>query len=155
MKILVAAVGQKLPGWADAAVRDYLDRFPRDFRVEVRAIKPEARTGADAVRVQSLEAARLRAGIPPGAHLIAMDETGVDWTTAQFASELRAWRDAARDPVFVIGGADGLDAELKRQATLRLRLSSLTLPHALARVLLVEQLYRAWSILASHPYHRA
>ncbi len=155
MRILVAAVGQKLPGWADAAVRDYLDRFPRDFRVEIRAIKPEARTGADAARVQALEAARLRAGIPPGAHLVALDETGVDWTTAQFASALGAWRDAARDPVFVIGGADGLDAEFKRQAALRLRLSSLTLPHALARVLLVEQLYRAWSILASHPYHRA
>ena len=155
MKILVAAVGQKLPGWAEAAVRDYLDRFPRDFRVEVRAIKPEARTGADAARVQALEAARLRACIAPGAHLVAMDETGVDWTTAQFASALGTWRDTARDPVFVIGGADGLDAEFKRQAALRLRLSSLTLPHALARVLLVEQLYRAWSILASHPYHRA
>lgn len=155
MKILVAAVGQKLPGWTETAVRDYLERFPRDFRVEVRAIKPEVRTGADAARVQSLEAARLRSCIPSGAHVVAMDESGVDWTTAQFASALGSWRDAARDPVFVIGGADGLDAEFKRQAALRLRLSSLTLPHALARVVLIEQIYRAWSILASHPYHRA
>jgi 23S rRNA (pseudouridine1915-N3)-methyltransferase len=128
--------------------------MPRDFRVEVREVRPEARSGQPVARLQAAEAVRLRAAIPDGALVVAMDETGRDWTTAELSAALGQWRDAARDPAFVIGGADGLDPQFKREAALCLRLSSMTLPHALARVVLAEQIYRAWSILVAHPYHR-
>lgn len=155
MKITIAAVGQRLPDWADAAVREFAGRLPRDFRVEVREVKPEPRNGQPVARLQAAEAVRLRACLPEDALIVAMDETGRDWTTAQLATALGEWRDGARDPAFVIGGADGLDPQIKRDAALCLRLSSMTLPHALARVVLVEQIYRSWSILNAHPYHRA
>jgi 23S rRNA (pseudouridine1915-N3)-methyltransferase len=155
MKITIAAVGQRMPEWADAAVREFVGRMPRDFRVEVREVKPEPRNGQPVARLQAAEALRLRAALPEDCLLVAMDETGRDWTTAQLAAALSEWRDGARDPAFVIGGADGLDPQLKREAALCLRLSSMTLPHALARVVLAEQIYRSWSILAAHPYHRS
>lgn len=154
MKICIAAVGQRLPAWAATAVQEFVERMPRDFRVEIREIKPEPRNGQPVARIQAAEAARLRAALPADALVIAMDETGRDWTTAQLAEAMGQWRDGARDPAFVIGGADGLDAQFKREASLCLRLSSMTLPHALARVVLAEQIYRAWSILSAHPYHR-
>jgi 23S rRNA (pseudouridine1915-N3)-methyltransferase len=157
MKILVLAIGQKQPAWADAAVNDYLIRFPADFRVELRELKAEARTGRseEAERCRSAESDRLRAAVPAGSQLVALDERGKDWTTQQLADQLGRWRDSAQSVAFAIGGPDGLDDRIKREASLQLRLSSMTLPHALARVLLAEQLYRAWSILARHPYHRA
>jgi len=154
VKICIAAVGQRLPTWAATAVQEFVERMPRDFRVEIKEIKPEPRNGQPVARIQAAEAARLRAALPADALVIAMDETGRDWTTAQLAEALGQWRDAARDPAFVIGGADGLDPQFKREAALCLRLSSMTLPHALARVVLAEQIYRAWSILSAHPYHR-
>jgi 23S rRNA (pseudouridine1915-N3)-methyltransferase len=154
MKICIAAVGQRMPDWADAAVREFLGRLPRDFRVEVREVKPEPRNGQPVSRLQAAEALRLRAILPDDALVVAMDETGEDWTTAQLAAALGQWRDSARHPAFVIGGADGLEPQIKREAALCLRLSSMTLPHALARLVLAEQIYRAWSILAAHPYHR-
>jgi 23S rRNA (pseudouridine1915-N3)-methyltransferase len=155
MKICIAAIGQRIPAWAEDGVREFVDRMPRDFRVEVREVKPEPRHGQPVARIQAAEAARLRQALPEDAVVVALDEKGKDWTTAQLAASLGAWRDAARNPAFVIGGADGLEPEFKRQASLCLRLSSMTLPHALARVVLAEQIYRAWSILAAHPYHRA
>jgi 23S rRNA (pseudouridine1915-N3)-methyltransferase len=154
MKICVAAIGPRLPSWADAAVREFVGRLPRDFQVELVQVKPEARKGQALARIQAAEAARLRSVLPSDALVVAMDEGGADWTSAQFASALSTWRDGARHPAFVLGGADGLDPQFKRQAALCLRLSSMTLPHALARVVLVEQIYRAWSILSLHPYHR-
>jgi 23S rRNA (pseudouridine1915-N3)-methyltransferase len=157
MRIAILAVGQKQPAWANAAVDDYLQRFPADFKVELKEVKAETRTGRsdEAERCRAAEAARLRAALPVGAQLVALDERGQDWTTQQFADRLQRWRDASQPVAFAIGGPDGLDAVLRQDARLTLRLSSMTLPHALARVLLVEQLYRAWSILARHPYHRA
>jgi 23S rRNA (pseudouridine1915-N3)-methyltransferase len=101
------------------------------------------------------EAERLRAACPAGAVVVALDERGKDWTTMQLSQALHGWRDEALPVAFVIGGPDGLDDAFKRSARMLLRLSSLTLPHALARVLLAEQIYRAWSVLANHPYHRA
>jgi 23S rRNA (pseudouridine1915-N3)-methyltransferase len=154
VKICIAAVGQRMPGWADAAVREFTGRMPRDFHVELRAIRPEPRNGQPVARLQAAEAARLRAALPEDALVIALDETGRDWTTAQLAEALAQWRDGAREPAFVIGGADGLDPQIKKEAAFCLRLSSMTLPHALARVVLAEQIYRAWSILNAHPYHR-
>jgi 23S rRNA (pseudouridine1915-N3)-methyltransferase len=154
VKICIAAVGQRMPAWADAAVREFTARMPRDFRVEIREVKPEPRNGQPVARLQAAEALRLRAVIPEDALVVALDESGRDWTTAQLAMALGQWRDGARDPAFVIGGADGLDPQIKGAAQLCLRLSSMTLPHALARVVLAEQIYRAWSILSAHPYHR-
>lgn len=155
MKIQIVAVGQRQPAWADQAVRDYLDRFPADFSVTLREIKPEPRSGAPVERLLAAEAERLRAALPAGSVLVALDERGRDWTSAQLAEAIGRWRDASEAVSFVIGGPDGLAADLKKSARLLLRLSSMTLPHALARVLLAEQLYRAWSLLAGHPYHRA
>ena len=154
MKLCVATVGQKMPSWADEAVLEFAGRMPRDYRIELREVRPEPRNGQPVARLLAAEAARLREAIPAGAVLVAMDEAGRDWTSVQFSGALAQWHDGARDAAFLIGGADGLDPGLKQAADLRLRLSSMTLPHALARVVLVEQLYRAWSILAAHPYHR-
>jgi 23S rRNA (pseudouridine1915-N3)-methyltransferase len=158
MKIAIVAVGQRLPAWAQTAVDDYLSRFPADFKVDLKEVKAEPRRGTDRAatpRLLAAEAVRIRAALPAGARVVALDERGADWSTATLAATLGRWRDEGAHPAFVIGGADGLDAEVKRSAHTRLRLSSLTLPHALARVLLAEQLYRAWSMLANHPYHRA
>lgn len=155
MKIVIVAVGQRQPAWADAAVKDYLARFTAEQKLELKHVKAESRTGGVPVaRLLSAEASRIRAAVPAGAALVACDERGADWTTRQLANRLQRWRDDAQDIAFAIGGTDGLDPGLKAEARMQLRLSSLTLPHALARVLLVEQLYRASTMLAGHPYHR-
>jgi 23S rRNA (pseudouridine1915-N3)-methyltransferase len=155
MKITVAAIGQRQPAWADAAVEDFVKRFPPGFTVTVKEVRAEARGAKSVDQMLAAEAARLRAAVPPGAIVVALDERGADWTTVQFARQLAQWRDEAAAAAFLIGGPDGLAPALKREARLLLRLSSLTLPHALARVVLAEQIYRAWSLLAHHPYHRA
>lgn len=154
MRICIAAVGQRMPAWADEAVREFVGRMPRDFPIELREVKPEPRKGQTPARARAQEAARLQAVLPADCFVVAMDENGKDWTSAQFAAALSSWRDSGRLPAFVLGGADGLDPQFKQRAALSLRLSSMTLPHALARVVLVEQIYRAWSILSAHPYHR-
>lgn len=156
MRITIIAVGQRQPAWADAAVNEYLSRFPAEFKVECKQVKAESRSGnLPLSRPLAAEAARIRVAVPKGALLIALDEHGKDWTTQQLADHLQRWRDASEDVAFAIGGADGLDQAFKADARLQVRLSSMTLPHSLARVVLAEQLYRAWSMLAGHPYHRA
>ncbi len=154
MKISIIAIGQRQPRWADDAVADFLKRFPADFSVDLRQLKPEPRDGRPAERIRSAESERLRAALPAGCVAVALDERGRDLTSAAFAEQLGRWRDRGDSPAFVIGGPDGLTEEFRQGAHALLRLSSMTLPHALARVLLVEQLYRAWSILSRHPYHR-
>lgn len=154
MKLIILAVGDKLPDWADKAVAEYVKRMPREARVEVIPIRPEKRTGQPAERIKSLEGIRILEKCPRDACLVALDEHGKELTTRQLASTLDGWMQSGRDTVLVIGGADGLDAEVLQRAELTLSLSRLTLPHALARVMLAEQLYRAWSVLAGHPYHR-
>lgn len=155
MNITIVAVGHKLPRWAQEAVDEYIKRFPADWKVTlkpVRAIDPDS---ASPDRVLHTEGERILAAVPAGATLVVLDERGKDLGTAQFADQMRHWREDGKSICFVIGGANGVAPELKARAFLLLRLSSLTLPHALARVLLAEQLYRAWSMLAAHPYHRA
>jgi 23S rRNA (pseudouridine1915-N3)-methyltransferase len=154
MKILILAVGDKLPAWAETAVADYVKRMPREARVEVVPIKPEKRAGQSAERIKALEAARILEKLPAGCALIAMDEHGRELTTRELSFTLDGWLLGGRDVALVMGGADGLAAEILQRADATLSLSRLTLPHALARVLLAEQLYRAWSLLANHPYHR-
>ena len=135
-RLHVLAVANRLPAWAQAARDEYLKRMPRGFEVALDILKPS-------------QEKKLAERIPPNARLVALDERGRDLTTAQFAALL------ATPVAFVIGGADGLDPAIKRRASLLLRLSSLTLPHALAQVVLCEQIYRAATLRTAHPYHRA
>jgi 23S rRNA (pseudouridine1915-N3)-methyltransferase len=154
VKLAILAVGDRLPGWAETAVAEYVKRMPRELRVEVIALRPEKRSGLPAERIKALEAARILDKCPAVARLVALDEHGRQAGTRDLAELLDGWRQSGRDTVLVIGGADGLAPEVLERAELTLALSRLTLPHALARVLLAEQLYRAWSLLAGHPYHR-
>jgi len=154
MKITILAVGDKLPAWAETAVAEYVKRMPREVRVDVVPIKPEKRTGQSAERIKAQEAAHILDKLPAGCMLVALDEHGREQTTRELAQTLETWLHSGRDVALAIGGADGLDAEILNRAESKLALSRLTLPHALARVLLAEQLYRAWTLLANHPYHR-
>jgi 23S rRNA (pseudouridine1915-N3)-methyltransferase len=155
MLIRILAVGTRMPDWVDVAVADYTARMPAEMRVEWREIKAEPRTGnGSAAAWMAREATRLRAAIPEGARCVALDERGSDLDTRGFAARLGAWRDEHRVVALLIGGPDGLDPALKRDCVERLRLSSLTLPHPLARIVLAEQIYRAWSVISGHPYHR-
>lgn len=132
-RLHVVAVSARLPGWAEEACAEYLKRMPRGYQVERTLTKPE----------------RLRSVLQKSSRLIALDEHGEDLTTQGFASLLKT------QSTFVIGGPDGLEESVKKDAALLLRLSSLTLPHALAQVVLLEQIYRAATLLTGHPYHRA
>ena len=155
MRLRVIAVGTRMPAWVDSAVADYSARLPADLAVEWREIRAEARgaSSSPAVWLQR-EAERIEAAIPQGAWRVVLDERGRDVDTRQLAQRLSQWRERAAPVALLIGGPDGLAAELKQGANENLRLSSLTLPHPLVRVLLAEQLFRAWSILTGHPYHR-
>ena len=154
MLIRVIAVGTRMPAWVDQVVADYSGRMPAEFRVEWREVRAEQRTGGTPAVWMAREAQRLRTALPPGATLVALDERGTDLTTRDLAARLQRWQHDAQPVALLIGGPDGLDPALKAEARDRLRLSSLTLPHPMVRVLLAEQLYRAWSVLANHPYHR-
>jgi 23S rRNA (pseudouridine1915-N3)-methyltransferase len=155
MKLLLLAVGQRLPAWAEEGVTDYARRFPADSRLIVTAVKAGSRQGGRTTeQCMATEAERLLAACPKGALRVVLDERGSRCTTAQLSQRLRAWRTTGRDVVFFIGGPDGLAPSLSATADETLRLSDLTLPHGLARVLLVEALYRAHTVLVGHPYHR-
>ncbi len=154
MKLAIVAVGHKLPDWAETATADYLKRFPPELRVEVKPVKAEPRDGRPAASLMAAEARRIEAAIPRGTRRIALDERGARCTTKDLAARLAAWQHDGRDAVLLVGGPDGLDADLKASCDETLRLSDLTLPHAMVRVLLAEALYRAWSLQAGHPYHR-
>jgi len=144
-----------MPRWVDEGFNDYAKRFGRDVTLELKEIKPEKRGGGvTAEKGIAAEFARLSAALPPRARLIVLDEHGKNWTTVQLAGQIQTWLHQGGDLCFVIGGADGLASELKQRAEVLLQLSALTLPHGMVRVLLVEQIYRAFSILNNHPYHR-
>ena len=155
MKLLVIAVGQRVPDWAQTAWADYAKRFPPELRLELKAIKTEPRSGGKTTeQIMTAERQRIEAAIPPGTQVVALDERGSALTTAALAAKLSQWQGQGGDVALLIGGPDGLHPALRQAAHERIRLSDLTLPHAMVRVLLVEQLYRAWSINAGHPYHR-
>jgi len=154
-RLAILAVGGKLPGWANEACDAYLKRLPRGFEATLAEIKAEPRASGKSVeQMMAAEGLRLRAAVPRGARLVGLDEQGKDLSTGQFAAKLRLWLDSGTPTAFLIGGPDGIDARLKRECEVLLCVSSLTLPHALARVVLAEQLYRAASLLTGHPYHR-
>jgi 23S rRNA (pseudouridine1915-N3)-methyltransferase len=154
MKLWVVAVGQRVPDWAQTAWDDYAKRFPPELRVELKAVKTEPRGSKTLETLYAAERERIEAAIPRGCRIVALDERGTQLSTVALAGKLKNWQLEADDVALVIGGPDGLDPAFKQAAHERIRLSDLTLPHAMVRVLLVEQLYRAWSINANHPYHR-
>ena len=154
MRLTIVAVGLKVPDWAQTAYDDYAKRFPPEIKVELKAVKTEPRASKTLDTLLSAEKARIEGAIVRGPHIVALDERGTSVTTVALAARLTAWQLSGDDVAIVIGGPDGLDSSFKKVAHERLRLSDLTLPHAMVRVLLIEQLYRAWSITINHPYHR-
>lgn len=156
MKLIVIAVGTRMPAWVETAWEDYAKRMPADCAIELKEIKPEPRTtGKTPQQMMQAEARRIESAIPASALRIVLDEHGKDLTTMNLSSRLEQWRSGGQDVVFLIGGPDGLDRDLKKSCSGMIRLSSLTLPHPMVRIVLAEQLYRAWAILVNHPYHRA
>ena len=143
-----------MPAWVDAGFNEYLKRMPRKLRVELVPIRPEKRSGRTPSQCLAAEAQRIHAALPEGVRKVILDERGQDMRSMDLSRMLERWQTEARDIAFLIGGPDGIAPELKKETDLHIRLSSLTLPHALVRVLLAEQLYRAASILDNHPYHR-
>ena len=155
MQLIIVAVGHKMPAWVDAGFGEYAKRMPPECRISLKEIRPVERSGSKtAETAMALERERIEAALPKGARIVALDERGKDLTTMQLSRNLTQWQQDGGDVAFVIGGADGLDPGLKASAADLIRISSLTLPHGMVRVLLAEQLYRAWSITQNHPYHR-
>ena len=155
MRLLVLAVGQRQPAWAEAAWDDFAKRFPPEMRLELKALKAEPRASRDAARCMAAEAQRIEAALPKGARRVVLDERGRQFASKPFAEQIGRWRDdGIREVRFLIGAADGHDDALRREADLLLAFGEATWPHMLARAMLAEQLWRATSILANHPYHR-
>lgn len=154
MRLVIVAVGQRVPDWAQTAWDDYAKRFPHEIKVELKAVKTEPRGSKTLETLCAAERARIEAAIPKGARVVVLDERGTSLRTTALAQRLKDWQLGGGDVALVIGGPDGLEPAFREAAHERIRLSDLTLPHAMVRVLLIEQLYRAWSVNANHPYHR-
>jgi 23S rRNA (pseudouridine1915-N3)-methyltransferase len=154
VRLVIVAVGQRVPDWAQTAWDDYAKRFPHELKIELKAVKTEPRGSKTVDQLYAAERKRIEEAIPKGARIVALDERGTSLRTTALAERLKEWQLGGGDVALVIGGPDGLDPEFRQAAHERVRLSDLTLPHAMVRVLLIEQLYRAWSINANHPYHR-
>jgi len=156
VRILVLAVGSRQPTWVGAAFDDYAARLPADWAVDLKEIKPESRTlGRSVPQMLAAEAQRIRQALPARARVVVLDECGARKTSAALSQYLVGCQEEVQDLVFVIGGPDGLCETLRAQAHLQLRISDMTLPHGMVRVILAEQVYRSWSIAVGHPYHRA
>lgn len=153
MKLRIIAVGTRTPGWVAAGFEDYARRMPRECRLELVEV-PLAQRGKDVVRGKQEEGARLLAAVGPRERVVCLCVEGRSWSTPELAERLASWRQEGRDVAFLIGGPEGLDAACLTRGEARWSLSALTLPHALVRVVAAEALYRAWSVLAGHPYHR-
>ena len=156
MQLLVAAVGQRMPGWVVDAWAEYSRRMPQGLSLSLREI-PLAKRGknADTRRLTDTESKALLAAMPAHARVIALDVRGKAWSTEQLATNLENWMGEGRVVGFMIGGPDGISPDIMARADQRWSLGPLTLPHPLVRVVLAEQLYRAWTITQNHPYHRA
>jgi 23S rRNA (pseudouridine1915-N3)-methyltransferase len=154
MRLRIVALGHRMPAWVNDAVADYARRLPREYAFELVELRPAPRDRGRSIRMLLADEAQRVAAVCNGARIVALDERGAAWTTRQLADRLSRWRGDGGDAAFVIGSADGLDASIKQNAEAVVSLSSLTLPHGLVRVVLAEQLYRAATLLAGHPYHR-
>lgn len=156
MQLLVAAVGQRMPNWVTEAWTEYARRMPPGMSLSLREISLAKRgKNADTKRLSAIESNALYAAMPARARVIALDVQGQAWSTEKLAAQLEQWMGEGRDVGFMIGGPDGIDADILQKADQRWSLGPLTLPHPLVRVVLAEQLYRAWTITQNHPYHRA
>jgi len=156
MKIHLLAIGVRMPDWVKTAYAEYAVRLPRECMLNLLEIAAGQRgPHADVARIVRAEGERLLAAVPAGSRLIALDERGQQWSTAELAERLANWLREGRDLSLLVGGPDGLDAACRNRAERLWSLSRLTLPHPLVRVVVAEQLYRAWSLLHHHPYHRA
>ena len=155
MKIQIVAVGNRMPRWIEDGYAEYAGRMPKTARMALVEVRPESRTtGRTVEQMLELEAKRIESALPADCDRVALDERGREFSTRELAVWLDRQIESSRDVAFMIGGPDGLADRLKASAGTQLRLSAMTLPHGLARVLLAEQLYRAVSILQNHPYHR-
>ncbi|HLF98795.1 MAG TPA: 23S rRNA (pseudouridine(1915)-N(3))-methyltransferase RlmH [Methylococcaceae bacterium] len=156
MRLELIAVGERMPAWVREGYDEYAKRLPRECALHLREIEPGARgKSQDPARAVALEGERMLAALPKGARVVALDVKGVEHATEELAGRLETWLADGRDVALLVGGPDGLAPECLARAEERWSLSRLTLPHPLVRVVLAEQLYRAWSILRNHPYHRA
>ena len=154
MRLVLVAVGTRQPSWAEAAFADYAKRFPPELPLTLVAVKAEPRDSRSPAQLIAAEAKRIERALPRQARRIALDERGERLSTRQLADRLIAWQRDGADRAIVVGGPDGLEETFKEGCEERWRLSDLTLPHALVRVLIAEALYRAWTLTINHPYHR-
>ncbi len=152
-RLRIVALGTRMPAWVQAGFEEYRKRMPRDFAVELRELAL-ARRGADTARGVEEEGHAVLAALAADELVVALEVGGQPWSTEELAARMGVWRDEGRRVAFVVGGPDGLSAACRERAAHCWSLSRLTLPHPLVRVVLMEQLYRAWSILVAHPYHR-
>ena len=144
-----------MPKWVDLAFDEYAKRLPRQHSVQLSCIATASRkSGQTRKKIQQLEAEKIKQKIKPGSLVIALDEKGKHWSTVEWANQYREWLQQVTQVNFVIGGPDGLDPDLLRQANQTIALGRMTMPHGLARVVLIEQIYRVWSVVEGHPYHR-
>ena len=156
MRIHLLCVGRRMPAWVEAGYADYARRLAGECSLNLVEIEPGHRgKGVSPEPARREEGERLLKALPKGALVIALDERGDAWDTARLATELSGWFAGGREPALLVGGADGLTAECLQRAERRWSLSALTFPHPLVRVILAEQLYRAWTLVKGHPYHRA
>jgi len=156
VRATIVAIGHRPPAWVESGLNEYAKRLPSQFRLEVSLLKPEERaSGVTAEKVREREGERLIAAIPKESAVLALDERGTAVSTQGLSVMLAGWLRDGTNPAFLIGGAEGLSPAVKERSDKLLSISALTLPHEMVRILLVEQLYRAWTILANHPYHRA
>lgn len=154
MKLTVVALGHKMPAWVQAGFEEYAKRMPPESRIDLVELKPEDRSSRMVAKVLEQEGKRIDAAVPRQAERVVLDERGIPLTTAMLATWMKAWMADGISPCFIIGSADGLAPEVKQSAKRLVALSGCTLPHGMVRVLLAEQLYRAWTLLQNHPYHR-
>ncbi|WP_299982404.1 23S rRNA (pseudouridine(1915)-N(3))-methyltransferase RlmH [uncultured Pseudoteredinibacter sp.] len=155
MRTRIIAVGTKMPAWVETGYKDYAKRLPRDFPVEVLELPLGPRgKNASIEKAIAKESEAMLAAIPDGDKVIALDVKGKPWSTEQLADKLAGWRMDGNNYSLLIGGPDGLSQQCLQRADVRWSLSALTLPHPLVRIVLIEQLYRAWTILNNHPYHK-
>jgi 23S rRNA (pseudouridine1915-N3)-methyltransferase len=155
MLLRLIAVGNKMPGWVSTGFEEYAKRLPAGYQLQLIEIPPEKRTKtADISRIMAKESDKIIKALQPASLVVALEVTGQPWSTDKLAENLRSWHDTSRTVDLLVGGPDGLTPELIARSQLKWSLSPLTLPHPLVRIVLAEQLYRAWSILQNHPYHR-
>jgi len=155
VQIQLLCVGDKMPGWVGEGYAEYAKRMPRECALRLKEIAPAKRgKNADIARAIDEEGQKMHAAVPAGDHVVALDLSGKDWSTPQLSEALARWLGGGRNVTLLVGGPDGLAPSCLARADERWRLSALTFPHPLVRILLAEQLYRAWSLLHNHPYHR-